>query len=123
MSAIVVLARKTDESASDVVGDGMVAQRLFIPRDSCGEHCSLVSLGQPTVQAGYMERLVRVMGAQSTEERVLALHTESAWRLTLWMFTGARWVTFAWRLAPWMQRVFQRGSAVQLLVASMLRLC
>ena len=25
------------------------------------------------------------------------------------MFTGARWVTFAWRLALWMLRVYQRG--------------
>ena len=37
---------------------------------------ALLSLGQPLAKAGYMERLMRLMVAKGTEERVLALHSE-----------------------------------------------
>ena len=47
-------AREIDESASDVVVYGLVRGRL--PVQNCGEQCSLVSLGQPTLKAGYMEK-------------------------------------------------------------------
>ena len=36
---------------------------------------ALLSLGQLLAKAGYMERLMRLMVAQGTDERVLALHT------------------------------------------------
>ena len=38
----------------------------------------LLSLGQPLAKAGYMDRLMRLMVANGTDERVLALHTEVA---------------------------------------------
>ena len=37
---------------------------------------ALLSLGQPLAKAGYMERLMRFMVVNGTDERVLALHTE-----------------------------------------------
>ena len=44
-----------DESASDVVVYGMVRGRLPVP--NCGKHCSLVSLGQPTLNSGCMQKV------------------------------------------------------------------
>ena len=57
------LAKEIDESASVVFVCDVVPS-------------SLVSLGQSTAKAGYLERLMRLMIA-STEERVLALHAEA----------------------------------------------
>ena len=54
------LAKEIDESASDVVGAGVVSQMMF-SRDNGGEQRSHVFLGQSTMKAGYMRVLPRVV--------------------------------------------------------------
>ena len=71
-----LLAKEIDESASNVVGASMVSQMMF-PRDNIfGGQRSHVSLGQPPVKAGFLEKSFPRDGAEGTEERALALHTE-----------------------------------------------
>ena len=48
----------------------------MFPGDTGGEQRSPVSLGHPTVKAGVLERSDPRDGAEGTEQRVLALHTE-----------------------------------------------
>jgi len=60
-----------DESASVVVG-GMVSQMMSSRDKFWSALLSSLSLGHPTVKAGYMESLVPRFGAKSTEDRVLA---------------------------------------------------
>ena len=50
---------------------------LVIPScDNGGEQRFPVSLGQPPVKAGFLEKSVPRDGTEGTEERALALHTE-----------------------------------------------
>ena len=63
VSAMVQFARESDEW-----GHTMSSFTVWCP--------ALLSLGQPLAKAGSMERLMRLMVANGTDERVLALRTE-----------------------------------------------
>ena len=68
------LAEEIDESASVVVGDGMVSQMMSSRDKLRRATLSCLSLGQPAVKVGYMEKFDARDGAEGTEERDMECH-------------------------------------------------